>query len=256
MPTTAILNSHPLTVLKKEVSKTNIKGYSKMKKAELIVLMMTSQNRPRFHHIKMREGKAGEVVIKPVKKARPATERRRAEKAKQAKAGEVVIKTVKKKIQRPEKVKKAKPAADPPRWWLQTGVASIPKVIEGKVEMTFAGAEKKHDFEVLDYRMKKDYSKKLLSEVGTDYEKLPGFSAAKAKQYTKLESLFEDGLTGKQANQKERFDEMYFEGIRSLMEKRIKNAEIAFRKKHMTRKKRTLKEWIKIWDDFRDEFRK
>jgi hypothetical protein len=68
MPTTAILNSHPLTVLKKEVSKTNIKGYSKMKKAELIVLMMTSQNRPRFHHIKMRERKAGEVVIKTVKK--------------------------------------------------------------------------------------------------------------------------------------------------------------------------------------------
>ncbi len=31
-----ILNSHPVTTLRKEISKTNIKGYSKMKKAEVI----------------------------------------------------------------------------------------------------------------------------------------------------------------------------------------------------------------------------
>ena len=58
MPTVAILNSHPVSVLKKEISKTNIKGYSKMNKPELIVLMMKVENKPRFHHIKMREGKS------------------------------------------------------------------------------------------------------------------------------------------------------------------------------------------------------
>ena len=71
MPTTAILQSHPVSVLKKEISKTNIKGYSKMKKAELIVLMMTSQNRPRFHHIKMREGKRAAVVKVVAEKKKP-----------------------------------------------------------------------------------------------------------------------------------------------------------------------------------------
>ena len=117
--------------------------------------------------------------------------------------------------------------------------------------MTFASANDKMNFEVLDFWRKKDYSKTLLSEVGTDYEKLPGFSSAKAKQFTKLESLYEDGLTGKQANQKERFDEMYFEGIRSLMEKRIKNAERAFKKEN--KGKKTLNEWEKLWDNFRED---
>tara|TARA_R110002096_G_scaffold20411_1_gene67516 strand:- start:21 stop:485 length:465 start_codon:yes stop_codon:yes gene_type:complete len=117
--------------------------------------------------------------------------------------------------------------------------------------MTFASANDKMNFQVLDFWRKKDYSKTLLSEVGTDYEKLPGFSSAKAKQFTKLESLYEDGLTGKQANQKERFDEMYFEGIRSLMEKRIKNAERAFKKEN--KGKKTLNEWEKLWDNFRED---
>lgn len=67
MPTVAILNSHPVSVLKKEVSKTNIKGYSKMKKPELIVLMMKAENKPRFHHIKMREGKSAAAPKKKTK---------------------------------------------------------------------------------------------------------------------------------------------------------------------------------------------
>lgn len=47
-----IFNSHPVSVLKKEIAKTNIKGYSKMKKAELVNLMM--KHKDRFTHIKMR----------------------------------------------------------------------------------------------------------------------------------------------------------------------------------------------------------
>ncbi len=53
--TREILNSHPISTLKKEISKTNIKGYSKMKKDEVVELMM--KNKERFGHIKMAEKK-------------------------------------------------------------------------------------------------------------------------------------------------------------------------------------------------------
>ena len=44
------LESHPVATLKKEISKTNVKGYSKMKKAEVVALML--KNKDRFNHIK------------------------------------------------------------------------------------------------------------------------------------------------------------------------------------------------------------
>jgi hypothetical protein len=50
MVTRDILNSHSVSTLKKEISKTNVKGYSKMKKAEVVDLMM--KNKERFAHIK------------------------------------------------------------------------------------------------------------------------------------------------------------------------------------------------------------
>ena len=49
MLTREILNSHPATTLRKEISKTNIKGYSKMKKEQLVDVMMENKNR--FSHI-------------------------------------------------------------------------------------------------------------------------------------------------------------------------------------------------------------
>jgi len=45
-----ILNSHTIQYLKKEISKTNIKGYSKMKKAEIVNLM--SKHSGKFKYIK------------------------------------------------------------------------------------------------------------------------------------------------------------------------------------------------------------
>ena len=232
MPTTAILESHPVSVLKKEISKTNIKGYSKMKKAELIILMMKTENKPRFHHIKMREGKAKEITIVPKRK----------------------------KIQRPEKAKKisapkreaqkAKVIAPKKR------VASIPKVIKGKVEMTFAAALKKHDFDFYEGKLMSEKINNYELGVGDnisyngDYEELPGFSSAQAKRYRKLVNLDDDEMTSKQQEQKEKLNEKFLEGIGALVGKREKNAQRAFKKEHMTRKKRTLKEWIKIWDEF------
>jgi len=66
-----IFESHPVSVLKKEISKTNIKGYSKMKKAEVIELMM--KNKDRFSYIKMAEKKPQKkpdkkIKLKPEKK--------------------------------------------------------------------------------------------------------------------------------------------------------------------------------------------
>ena len=63
MPSREELESHPVTTLKKEISKTNIKGYSKMKKPEIVELML--KNKDRFHHIKMAEKKPKEEKPKP-----------------------------------------------------------------------------------------------------------------------------------------------------------------------------------------------
>ena len=52
MVTKEILMSHPISTLRKEVSKTNVRGYSKLKKAEIIDLMM--KNKEKFAHIKTR----------------------------------------------------------------------------------------------------------------------------------------------------------------------------------------------------------
>ena len=57
MSTKEILQSHPISVLRKEISKTNIKGYSKMKKGEVIELMLKAENKEKFKHIKMAEKK-------------------------------------------------------------------------------------------------------------------------------------------------------------------------------------------------------
>lgn len=57
MITREILNSHPISTLRKEVSKYNkevaVRGYSKMKKSEVVELMMKHQDK--FKHIKMNE---------------------------------------------------------------------------------------------------------------------------------------------------------------------------------------------------------
>tara|TARA_R110001606_G_scaffold335417_1_gene483379 strand:- start:299 stop:1162 length:864 start_codon:yes stop_codon:yes gene_type:complete len=67
MVSSEILNSHAVTTLKKEISKTNIKGYSKMKKPEIVALMM--KNKDRFGHITHKE----KAAVKPaaVKPAAP-----------------------------------------------------------------------------------------------------------------------------------------------------------------------------------------
>jgi preprotein translocase subunit SecD len=58
----AILRSHPVATLKKEISKTNVKGYSKMRKAEVVELML--KHKEKFNHIKFND----EQNIKNIRK--------------------------------------------------------------------------------------------------------------------------------------------------------------------------------------------
>ena len=62
MLTKEILDSHPLKTLKSEISKQNIKGYSKMKRSELTALMM--KHKDKFDHIKHAEKKEKKAKAK------------------------------------------------------------------------------------------------------------------------------------------------------------------------------------------------
>ena len=53
MITREILNSHTVSTLRKEISKSNIKGYSKMTKAQVVDVMM--KNKEKFSHIKKKD---------------------------------------------------------------------------------------------------------------------------------------------------------------------------------------------------------
>ena len=70
MPSRQVLESHPVSHLKREISQTNIKGYSKLKKDGIIDLML--KHKDRFHHIQMY--KLPERVKKEKPKAEPKAE--------------------------------------------------------------------------------------------------------------------------------------------------------------------------------------
>jgi len=74
MTTKEILNTHSVETLRKEISKANIKGYSKMKKKELIELMLKTPQR--FSHIKPKEKKPrAKPAPKPASRPQSAYER-------------------------------------------------------------------------------------------------------------------------------------------------------------------------------------
>jgi len=75
MITKEILESHSVTVLKKELSKTNIKGYSKMKKSEVVALMLKPEHSQRFSHI-VKKGEAPKPEKKIVIKRTPKPEKK------------------------------------------------------------------------------------------------------------------------------------------------------------------------------------
>ena len=82
MTTFEVFNSHSVSTLKKEISKHNIKGYSKMRKADIIKLMIFHKDM--FGHIVKREKTT--KATKPTKEKTPT-------KAKQImKEQEIIIK--------------------------------------------------------------------------------------------------------------------------------------------------------------------
>jgi hypothetical protein len=70
---TAILNSYTLFELKKEISKQNVKGYSKMRKADLIALMLHKDHAHKFSHLKhkVKQPKSKIRTHKPAHKPAP-----------------------------------------------------------------------------------------------------------------------------------------------------------------------------------------
>ena len=109
-----ILTSMSVLSLKREISKTNIKGYSKMKKAEVINLMMKPEHRLRFSHLAKKGVKKERLPIlkkklKIVDEEKPAEKKPTVKKAKP---------TVKKPVEKKPTVKKPvekKPTAPKPK---------------------------------------------------------------------------------------------------------------------------------------------
>ena len=53
--TRKVLNSHTMPELKQEIRKTNIKGYSKLKKGGLVTLMAKKEHKKKFNHLKFKQ---------------------------------------------------------------------------------------------------------------------------------------------------------------------------------------------------------
>ena len=109
--TREILNSHPATTLKKEIAKTNIKGYSKMKKAELVEVMM--KNKEKFGHIQ----KAGKKVLKPpkelAKSVKPESKPKKTKEERDKRIAEIAKKQEERKAKKEEPKKVASPKSIP-----------------------------------------------------------------------------------------------------------------------------------------------
>ena len=136
MVTAEILNSHTVKTLRSEISKQNIKGYSKtgVKKPQLIALML--KNKERFMHIKMNE--------KPAKKEKAEKKEKAAPQAKK------------------EKTKKTKGSHAMPNGVLMSGNVHskeskilTPKQIEAELEKRFGKIETKQQLQLLDNLIKK-----------------------------------------------------------------------------------------------------
>ena len=142
MVTAEILNSHTVKTLRSEISKQNIKGYSKtgVKKPQLIALML--KNKERFMHIKMNEKPAKKEKAEKKEKPKPASAK---------------------------KEKKTKGSHAMPNGALMSGKVHskeskilTPKQIEAELEKRFGKIETKQQLQLLDNLIKK--AKKALAK--------------------------------------------------------------------------------------------
>jgi|DEB0MinimDraft_6_1074348.scaffolds.fasta_scaffold14518_5 hypothetical protein len=112
MPSAEILNSYSLPELKKIIRATNITGYSKLKKDELIKLMLRPEHKSKFEGLMKKEKRTGVGTEKDMKK-RMALVREFKKKAKRPReiaefkeAQEKIEKQLKKKFPKKEEPKK------------------------------------------------------------------------------------------------------------------------------------------------------
>ena len=255
MPTNEILNSHSVSTLKKEISKTNIKGYSKMKKAEIISLMMKPEHSKRFSHIKMKD----KTVIKkepkketPIKKE-PKKEPKKEEKPK-AKLGESGIGKKRKRENKPIKKKVIDVA--------------MPKKEPKKIPKITITEEEKPKYQVYNKGGKffkpKEVKSKLPPIPKSNIKiRLPKKEEPKKKEPKKKEPKKEKEKTLSQipSNLKKLWKEFVNERVGSFLEKyqleeyeSLKNMEERFRDLEIKKKDKTLraKEKFNIINDIGD----
>lgn len=89
MPTREDLMSHNIAYLRNEVRKTNIEGFSTMKKDKLVDRMMAPSHRHHFHHI-VHSGRKGRVSYQGKKQVRVSKAKDR-EAMKKTKAGRLAL---------------------------------------------------------------------------------------------------------------------------------------------------------------------
>ena len=107
MPTIEDLKKLSLKTLRSEVSKTNIKNYSSLKKADLIVVMLKPEHIQRFHHL------GGGVIEPPMPKKKIIIRKPKAEPATVPKKKIIIRKPVAEPAMPKKKVIIRKPKAEP-----------------------------------------------------------------------------------------------------------------------------------------------
>lgn len=247
MPTNEILNSHSVSTLKKEISKTNIKGYSKMKKAEIISLMMKPEHSKRFSHIKMKD--------KTVIKKEPKKETPKKEEKPKAKLGESGIGKKRKRENKPIK-KKVIDVAMPKK---------EPKKEPKKIPKITITEEEKPKYQVYNKGGKffkpKEVKSKLPPIPKSNIKiRLPKKEEPKKKEPKKKKEK-EKTLSQIPSNLKKLWKEFVNERVGSFLEKyqleeyeSLKNMEERFRDLEIKKKDKTLraKEKFNIINDIGD----
>ena len=222
-----IFNSHPVTVLKKEISKTNIKGYSKMKKAEVVDLMMKHQ--ARFKHIKMRGTPVKAVKSKKTVKVKPAPKKQVVKKASEKEKQEAKKEATKLRTSLADRFGKQAKAKDQPKDKKATedekgeariGASRLRSKLSARFDIKAEQAEKKKKEEEKKKTKPKKVKKEEYKITKSQAEKI----ATGSIKATRDAGLDRDDVAGKANNPAEIVEEFgadfYDSKIREILEKK------------------------------------
>jgi hypothetical protein len=151
-----LLNRYTLKVLKKEISKNNIKGYSKMRKKDVIDLML--KNKSKFSHLMKKEKYNSKTEKKPKPTPKPAPKPEQIKKGKEALISRPMRKTRPKSKPKKEKKKPEKSQFEKNMAKMGINVSVIKRKPEKKRgNMTFEDFKK-----YFDNRYNKNFSEEKL----------------------------------------------------------------------------------------------